>query len=320
MALLPSGAFDLLALAAIVAGVALLVLKRDVPKAYGLGMLILGVYALDVAAILFGHPPTGRALGFVASDFLAGRAWWTPLTSMFVHSGLLHVVGNLFILVTAGPALEERIGERRFLVIYFLAGLAALAAHVVLAYTTPIVDPASIAVGASGAIFGILTAFAVRYPRERLPMTTGFFILWLPAFFVLLLYLLFNVAYLLGDWLGRPGSIAWWGHFAGFLVGLAFAATLPKVEPSGTPTGTRGLPDAGKLEPLATTPELRELLGKVRQFTPEARTRDDARFAEAWLDRFFQKAACPKCGQRFTRKGLTATCGGGETRIDFSRE
>lgn len=319
MALLPSGVFDVLTLAVIVAGVAFIVLRRDVPKAYGFGMLILGVFALDVIASLMGNPPAGRELGFVASEFLAGRAWWTPLTSMFVHSGLLHVIGNLFILLTAGPALEDRIGERKFLVIYFIAGIAALVAHVILAYTTPVVDPASIAVGASGAIFGVLTAFAIRYPRERLPFTTGFFILWLPAFFVLLLYLLFNVAYLLGDWLGRPGSIAWWGHFAGFLVGLAWAATLPKVEPTGIPTGTRGLPDADKLEPLATTRELRETLAKVRQFTPEARTRDDASFAEAWLDRFFQKAACPTCGKGFARDGLSATCASGETRIDFSR-
>lgn len=318
MPLLPPGAFDLVALAGILAGLALVVGKRDVPKAYGLGVIVLGVYALDVVAGLVGQRPPARALGFVAALFLAGETWWTPLTSAFAHADLGHLVGNLFILLTAGPALEDRVGARRFLLIYFVAHAAAMVAHLGMAYGTPLVSPWSVALGASGAIFGVLSAFAVRYPRERLPLFLGFWVIWLPSFVILVLYLVFNVAYLMGDWVGTPGGIAWWGHFAGFLVGLAWAPRLPAA-PHAVPRTGRGLPDAEKLEPLATTPDARRVLDRIRQFTPETRTKDDAAYAEAWLDQFFEKVACPTCGEPFVRSGLRATCKGGETTVEFGR-
>lgn len=317
MALLPSGLPAQLALATVLVGLAL-VLRRSVPKAYGLAVIMMGVVFFDILAAFRGAPSVGGELGFRVSAIAQGDGWWTPLTSAFAHADGMHLIGNLFILLTAGPALEARIGERRFLLIFFAAHAAALIVHTLLAATTSIVPYASLALGASGGIFGVLTAFAVRYPREKLPIAI-ILILWLPASIVLLLYLAFNVAYFLGDWLGGAVGIAWWGHFAGFFVGLAWSARLPAaptvVEAKGS---TRGLPDADKLAPLATTPELKRILDNLRQFTPDARTAHDSTFAMSWVDKFFERATCPQ-GHRFVRRGLTATCDAGETTIEFSR-
>lgn len=324
MALLPSGGFAIAGLLLIVAGVAVL-LRRDVPKAYGAAGLIMAAFLLDTVAAVFGGGSTVQELGFQASRFFAGEAWWSPLTSVFTHSPTegrislfnVHAFGNILILITAGPPLEERMGGNRFLILFFVAAAFALVVHVALAYLTPITFPGSLAIGASGGIFGILTAFAVRYPREPLPMLLLFFFVTLPASIVLLMYLGFNIVYMFTS----AGGIAWWGHFAGVMVGLAWAARLPEHEALAiySTEGAKGLPDPKKLEPLATTPQLRGVLEKIRQFTPENRTRDDLAYADAWLGRFFAKATCPACGKGFVRKGLSATCESGETTVDFAR-
>lgn len=327
LALLPNALPALLALAVTIVGLAL-VMRRGVPKAYGMGMVMMVVFLVDVVARLSGQPSTQAELGFRADRLARLDGWWTPLTSAFVHAPAqgvgsflsLHLFGNLFILLTAGPALEERVGERRFLAIFFVAHAAALVAHVLLALTTPLIDLRMLALGASGGIFGVLTAFAVRYPREKLPMLLIFFVFWLQASVVLLMYLGFNVAYFLGDFFAaRPSGIGWWGHFAGFFVGLAWAFRLPAVAATTEPKGsTRGLPDADKLAPLATTPQLKRILERVRQFTPDARTAHDSTFAMTWVDKFFEQATCPN-GHKFERRGLTATCDAGETIVEFER-
>lgn len=321
MQLLPSGPFAVAAMVVALAGGAL-VLRRDVPKAYGLGLVMVAVFLVDFAGQVLRGAQSSQELGYRTERFLAGDGWWMPFTSVFAHAppsgrGIfnVHLLGNLFMLVTAGPALEARVGARRFLVIFGVAALAALVAHTLLAYATDLVRPDQVAMGASGGIFGILTAFAVRHPRERLPIIL-FFIFWLPAFVVLLIYLGLNLFLMLS----ASQGVAWWGHFAGFLVGLAFAYTIPAGLPGqGTLLGSpKGLPDASKLEPLATTPQLRRILERIRQFTPETRTEHDAVWADAWLGKFFDEATCPQ-GHPFRRDGLKATCAGGETTVDFAR-
>jgi hypothetical protein len=153
-----------------------------------------------------------------------------------------------------------------------------------------------------------------------LPILLVFFIFWMQAGFVLLIYLGFNVVYFLGDYLsGGASGIGWWGHFAGFFVGSAFASRLPAAPTTGEPSGSaRGLPDPEKLAPLATTPELRGILEKIRQFTPDSRTQHDSTFALVWVDKFLSKAKCPQ-GHALSRDGLKARCSDGETTIDIAR-
>lgn len=318
MALLPSGPFAVAACLAILAGMYFLT-RRDIPKAYALGTTIMAVFAIQYLALVTTGEGVATELGLQTATFLAG-AWWTPLTGIFVHAGFGHIFGNLFLLLTAGPGLEDRIGDRKFLLIFFLAGVLGFGAHVALSFVIPAIVPSgATALGASGAIFGVLTTFAVRYPRLRLPIPLFFTIVYLPAFVVLLVYLAFNLVYLLSDVTGSSTGVAWWGHFAGFLVGLPFAYTLPRTGALDVETGTRGLPDPEKLAPLASTPAEKRIVEKIRQFTPEARTANDSHFAMAWVDKLIHTARCPACGHPFERRGMRLVCKSGETVIELAR-
>ncbi len=145
------------------------------------------------------------------------------LTSMFLHGGWGHLLGNMVYLWVFGENVEDRLGHGRYLVFYLLTGVAAGLTHVHLipASTVP-------TVGASGAISGVLGAYLVLFPRARVltlvPLVFLFFqIVELPA--VLYLGLWFLVQLLGGGvaLLAGPdvGGVAWWAHVGGFVAGAA---------------------------------------------------------------------------------------------------
>ena len=156
------------------------------------------------------------------------RGDYAPLlTSMFLHGGVAHLLGNMYFLVVFGDNVEDRLGRARFLLLYLLAGVAAALTH---AFFEP--DKALPVVGASGAISGIMAAYAVLFPRTRLISLIFFFrVRWRTP------------VYLLG-WLGlqivgvflHKTGIAWWAHIGGFLVGalLAFRFRPPPLRAPST--------------------------------------------------------------------------------------
>ncbi len=302
------------ALLVIIAGVPI-VLSTKVSKAYGFAVLMLVVFGLELFGELFRPPPPGfftgdtitPLLGLTPSTFLEGGQWWSPGTMIFVHAGLFHLFGNLFILLTAGPALEDRMGERAFVIVFALAGFGSSAVGVLLGtYAPTIVDPNTIMVGASGAIFGVLTAVAVLYPKLELPILLFIRVVWLPSFVVLLIYLAFNIVYIVS-----ATNIAWYGHFAGFIVGLIAAPRLPKRRGK-----IRGRVDVDKLEPLALDRTGTDILERLRVIRGE--TEDDGAFQEAWLDRFFKHAPCPNCGRDLARDGFTVSCPNEDYELAFA--
>lgn len=143
-----------------------------------------------------------------------GRAWLTPLSAMFLHGGLLHLAGNVVYLCVFGSRIEDLLGSGRFLLFYLACGLAATAAHVASA-------PSSwtVTVGASGAVSGVLGAYAVSYPTGRLRL------LWprvrVPAFAFLLVWIAIQVASGVGARGAASASVAWWAHLGGFAAGVA---------------------------------------------------------------------------------------------------
>lgn len=309
MALLPPDVPSALGILVILAGTAFVVLGKW-PRAYTLGVLILAVMGLQF--LFDGLAP----LAFTWQGLREG-AWWTPLTYMYLHAGTPHLIGNLFVLLTAGPALEDRVGAKAFTATYFAAGLAAAAAHVALVALHVIPDLR--AVGASGAIFGVLTAFAVRYPRERLPLPIpglgfGYFLgLQFTAFVILLFHLGLNLAIMFNDVFGRGGGgVAWYGHFAGYLVGLAVGVTLPKK----LALEQARVPDVAPLRPLAKDAKMTDMLDKAAKFTGEHE--NDATFANAWVDRFLARATCPHDGTPLARNGYEAACPRGDYRVAFA--
>ena len=146
----------------------------------------------------------------------------TVVTSMFIHGGWLHLIGNMLYLWVFGDNVEEAMGHSRYLLFYLLAGTGAVALQVFFDQ-----DGAIPMVGASGAIAGVLGAYLVLYPRA----TVSVLIPWLwffgafpmPAAFLIvfwfLLQLLSGVA-ALGTATGVTEGIAFWAHVGGFVTGL----------------------------------------------------------------------------------------------------
>ena len=153
------------------------------------------------------------------AESLAGPGL-TILTSMFLHGGWLHLIGNMWYLWIFGDNIEDRLGRGRFLIFYLMSGAVAAGLHAAL-------NPASRmpTVGASGAIAGVLGAYLAAFPRARIitlvPLFPFFQVMALPALVVLGLWIVmqfFSGALSLGY--GGGGGVAWWAHIGGFAFGL----------------------------------------------------------------------------------------------------
>lgn len=144
----------------------------------------------------------------------------TLLSSMFLHGGWLHLIGNMWYLWIFGDNIEDRFGHLRFLLFYLLAGVLSAIMHWVFHAGSAVPT-----VGASGAIAGVLGAYAMAFPRARVvtlvPIVFFFQIVAMPALIVLGLWFLmqfFSGALSLGYATG--GGVAWWAHIGGFMFGF----------------------------------------------------------------------------------------------------
>lgn len=152
----------------------------------------------------------------------------TPLTSMFMHGGWLHLIFNMWSLHIFGDNIEDALGKARFLIFYVACGLAAAAAQV-------LVDPGSTIpmVGASGAISGVLGGYLRLFPRARVVTLIPIFIFMvvrdLPATMFIALWFLIQLVggveslASLGE---AAGGVAFFAHIGGFLAGLALVSVL----------------------------------------------------------------------------------------------
>ena len=163
------------------------------------------------------------AFGVVPAELLAqpvGRSY-TLISSMFLHGGWMHLIGNMWFLYIFGDNVEDRLGKPLFVLFYLAAGIGAAALQVA-------VQPASTipTIGASGAIAGVLGAYAIVYPGARVLTLVWLFI------FVRLLHV--PAVLFLGFWFAMQffsgvgalassggGGVAWWAHVGGFVVGGA---------------------------------------------------------------------------------------------------
>jgi membrane associated rhomboid family serine protease len=147
----------------------------------------------------------------------------TLLTSMFMHAGLLHLAGNMLFLWIFGDNVEHRFGHRPFLLFYLGSGLMAAFAHI--AMNSESLIPS---LGASGAIAGVLGAYLVLYPRNRVYALMFVWIVTLPAFVVIVLWV---IAQLMGGFQSLSsapgaGGVAYAAHLGGFVAGVAMALYL----------------------------------------------------------------------------------------------
>ncbi|HEX4997380.1 MAG TPA: rhomboid family intramembrane serine protease [Terriglobia bacterium] len=139
------------------------------------------------------------------------------LTSMFLHGGWFHLIGNMWYLWIFGDNVEDRLGHFKFIVFYLLCGLAAGATHTVLNLHSSIPS-----VGASGAIAGVLGAYVVSYPFARVStfvvIIIFFQVVEIPAIIVLGFWFVMQFLQANG---GAASGVAWWAHIGGFIAGIA---------------------------------------------------------------------------------------------------
>lgn len=172
-------------------------------------------YLFGIVPARFTHPEWAAWIGFPIDTY------WPFLTHMFLHGGWVHIIGNLWTLWIFGDNIEDRMGPARFLVFYLICGLVGGIVHWI---TNP--DSTVPAVGASGAIAGVMGAYLLLFPLARV-------VVLFPVFFWPFFFEVHAIAYL-GVWfltqvfsgmaaLGSPqqvGGVAWWAHAGGFAAGV----------------------------------------------------------------------------------------------------
>lgn len=184
--------------------------------------------SLDRFLYAFGVVPELITADFVMGEFGIGTI--TPIfTSIFLHGGWMHLVGNMLFLFIFGDNMEDTLGHFRYILFYLIAGMSA-------AFLQVIIFPESSLpmIGASGAIAGVLGGYVIQFPRAKIvtliPIFVFFQVVELPAFLFLgiwLLMQLFSGFFSLG--IGADaGGVAWWAHIGGFAAGMVMLLLLKK--------------------------------------------------------------------------------------------
>ena len=143
------------------------------------------------------------------------------ITSMFMHGGWMHLIGNMLFLWVLGDNVEDAMGHGRFIVFYLLCGVAAALTHAGLdpASTTPMI-------GASGAISGVIGAYLILHPKVQILTLAFRFFIHIPAYIMLGIWIalqVFNVSMASG---AGGGGVAWWAHIGGLIAGVVLIAPM----------------------------------------------------------------------------------------------
>ncbi|MGZ7060867.1 MAG: rhomboid family intramembrane serine protease, partial [Candidatus Angelobacter sp.] len=126
-------------------------------------VLIIVANALVFLLELAGGDAFVQRWSVIPADVVSGHQWITILTSMFMHAGWMHIIGNMVFFWAFGPEIEDAMGPFRYVAFYLLSGIAASFAQIATASSSTIPN-----LGASGAIAGVMGAFIVTYPRDEI--------------------------------------------------------------------------------------------------------------------------------------------------------
>jgi len=244
---------------------------------------------------------------------------YTLFTSMFIHGGFPHILGNMMVFLFMGIAFEQRIGMKNFLVIYLVTGVCGALTHSFLN-----LGSATVLIGASGAIFGILGAFAYSYPRDEvvMPIPLGIIMIFrrIKVMYAAVLFAVLETVIVL---YGTQDTTAHFAHIGGLLSGVILAAILvgkqgEKIkqsdatavyyDPSLVPKKKKI--NYSTLRKLAITPELRETLSRIENETV-------LQVRDIWLEHFLEKTTCPICGKPLSHSSRKIWCEDDHIKMEY---
>ncbi|HWR26896.1 MAG TPA: rhomboid family intramembrane serine protease [Candidatus Thermoplasmatota archaeon] len=242
---------------------------------------------------------------------------YTLFTSMFVHSDFLHILGNMFVFFFMGVAFEQRVGPKKFLLIYLVTGVCGALTHSLLniGSTIPLI-------GASGAIFGILGAFAYAYPRDEIVMPVPIGIMFIMRIKVIYATIIFAVFETVIVMFSVQDSTAHFAHFGGLASGVVLAAILLRNR-AEKQTQTKGVSPVdymqikkddtinfSHLTKLVKTSEEKKILQRIEK-------EDVLQVRDMWLEHFLEKITCPVCNKPLNHLGRKIWCEQNHFQTDY---
>jgi membrane associated rhomboid family serine protease len=166
------------------------------------------------------NPITGDQVGQITIKPPPISVYFTLLTSMFMHGGWAHLLGNMLFLWIFGDNIEDYLGSPKYLFFYLLCGVLASLSHVAVTYATH-ADPRIPCLGASGAISGVLGAYLLLFPQRRVTVIMFRFLTQVPAYVAIGMWFLLQIIQSLGALGGeKGGGVAYGAHIGGFIAGL----------------------------------------------------------------------------------------------------
>ncbi|MBI5915250.1 MAG: rhomboid family intramembrane serine protease [Bacteroidetes bacterium] len=185
---------------------------------YGFIVLNLAIFLFKITMPADQQAAFDFHFGSIPAEITHGQHWFTLGTSMFVHGGWWHLIGNLLFLWVFADNIEATVGNLRFLFFYLLGGIGAVATHIWFNWNSEVPM-----VGASGAISAVMGAYLVMFPTSRIKMLFLIFPFRVSAWLFLGIWIVQQWSYgtaSLASEVNMGGGVAWWAHIGGFALGL----------------------------------------------------------------------------------------------------
>ena len=206
---------------------------RDTEPSFTFPFATVLIIALNVAAFLYEFSLDRYELNWFIAHYgvIPTRFQWADvMTSIFLHGGWMHLIGNMWFLWIYGDNVEDILGHFNYVAFYLLCGIAATMVHIVFNSDSRVPT-----IGASGAIAGVMGAYMVKFPRSRI-LTLVFVVVFvttmeIPAFLILIYWFVIQFFSGIGS-VGHShlsqGGVAWFAHIGGFLAGIALVLLMTK--------------------------------------------------------------------------------------------